>query len=69
MLAEQLLNEIRNIATMRWTIAAHADVLLCSFGGMLRVPSSSKDLFRIKSEGACASYFNYGRAAKAKSDD
>jgi hydrogenase expression/formation protein HypD len=32
-------------------IAALPDVIFCSFGDMLRVPGSSKDLFRIKSEG------------------
>ncbi len=32
-------------------IAARPDVIFCSFGDMLRVPGSSQDLFRIKSEG------------------
>lgn len=32
-------------------IAAMPNVLFCSFGDMLRVPGSSKDLFRVKSEG------------------
>jgi hydrogenase expression/formation protein HypD len=32
-------------------IAARPDVVFCSFGDMLRVPGSSLDLFRIKSEG------------------
>jgi hydrogenase expression/formation protein HypD len=32
-------------------IAALPNVIFCSFGDMLRVPGSSKDLFRIKSEG------------------
>jgi hydrogenase expression/formation protein HypD len=32
-------------------IAARADVIFCSFGDMIRVPGSSTDLFRIKSEG------------------
>jgi len=32
-------------------IAARQDVIFCSFGDMLRVPGSSQDLFRIKSEG------------------
>ncbi|MCX5042146.1 hydrogenase formation protein HypD [Aldersonia sp. NBC_00410] len=32
-------------------IASRPDVIFCSFGDMLRVPGSSKDLFRIKSEG------------------
>jgi hydrogenase expression/formation protein HypD len=32
-------------------IAARPGVIFCSFGDMLRVPGSSKDLFRIKSEG------------------
>lgn len=32
-------------------IAAKPGVIFCSFGDMLRVPGSSKDLFRIKSEG------------------
>ena len=32
-------------------IAARPDVIFCSFGDMLRVPGSSKDLFRVKSEG------------------
>ena len=33
-------------------IASRADVIFCSFGDMLRVPGSGKDLFRVKSEGA-----------------
>ncbi|MFE3099062.1 hydrogenase formation protein HypD [Nocardia tengchongensis] len=32
-------------------IAAQPGVIFCSFGDMLRVPGSSKDLFRVKSEG------------------
>jgi hydrogenase expression/formation protein HypD len=32
-------------------IAASPDVIFCSFGDMLRVPGSDRDLFRIKSEG------------------
>ncbi len=32
-------------------IAAHPGVIFCSFGDMLRVPGSNKDLFRVKSEG------------------
>jgi hydrogenase expression/formation protein HypD len=32
-------------------IAARPDVIFCSFGDMLRVPGSGRDLFRIKSEG------------------
>lgn len=32
-------------------IAARPGVIFCSFGDMLRVPGSEKDLFRIKSEG------------------
>ena len=32
-------------------IASRPDVIFCSFGDMLRVPGSSKDLFRVKSEG------------------
>ncbi len=32
-------------------IAALPNVIFCSFGDMLRVPGSSKDLFRVKSEG------------------
>jgi hydrogenase expression/formation protein HypD len=32
-------------------IATQADVILCSFGDMLRVPGSQKDLFAIKGEG------------------
>lgn len=32
-------------------IAAQPGVIFCSFGDMLRVPGSDKDLFRIKSEG------------------
>ncbi len=32
-------------------IAARPNVIFCSFGDMLRVPGSDKDLFRIKSEG------------------
>ncbi|WP_280233353.1 hydrogenase formation protein HypD [Nocardia cyriacigeorgica] len=32
-------------------IAAQPEVIFCSFGDMLRVPGSSQDLFRIKSQG------------------
>ena len=32
-------------------IASRPDVIFCSFGDMLRVPGSGRDLFRIKSEG------------------
>jgi len=32
-------------------IAAKPGVIFCSFGDMLRVPGSSQDLFRVKSEG------------------
>ncbi len=32
-------------------IAAQPEVIFCSFGDMLRVPGSHKDLFRVKSEG------------------
>ncbi|MCB9077961.1 MAG: hydrogenase formation protein HypD [Anaerolineaceae bacterium] len=32
-------------------VAARPNVIFCSFGDMLRVPGSEKDLFRIKSEG------------------
>lgn len=32
-------------------IAARPDVIFCSFGDMIRVPGSAKDLFRVKSEG------------------
>ncbi len=32
-------------------IASRPNVIFCSFGDMLRVPGSTKDLFRIKSEG------------------
>jgi hydrogenase expression/formation protein HypD len=32
-------------------IAAMPNVIFCSFGDMLRVPGSEKDLFRVKSEG------------------
>jgi hydrogenase expression/formation protein HypD len=32
-------------------IAGRADVIFCSFGDMLRVPGSKKDLFTVKSEG------------------
>jgi hydrogenase expression/formation protein HypD len=32
-------------------IAARPEVIFCSFGDMLRVPGSDKDLFRVKSEG------------------
>jgi hydrogenase expression/formation protein HypD len=32
-------------------IAARPDVIFCSFGDMLRVPGSGRDLFRIKSQG------------------
>jgi hydrogenase expression/formation protein HypD len=32
-------------------IAALPDVIFCSFGDMLRVPGSERDLFRVKSEG------------------
>ena len=33
-------------------IAARPDVVFCSFGDMLRVPGSDKDLFRVKSAGS-----------------
>ena len=33
-------------------LARRPGVILCSFGDMLRVPGSGKDLFRVKSEGA-----------------
>ena len=33
------------------TIAARHEVILCSFGDMLRVPGSQRDLFAVKSEG------------------
>lgn len=33
-------------------IAAHQDVIFCSFGDMLRVPGSNGDLFTLKSQGA-----------------
>src|SRR6478609_7127455 len=32
-------------------IAARPDVIFCSFGDMLRVPGSEKDLFQVKSQG------------------
>jgi hydrogenase expression/formation protein HypD len=32
-------------------IASSPDVIFCSFGDMLRVPGTDRDLFRIKSEG------------------
>ncbi len=32
-------------------IASRPDVIFCSFGDMIRVPGSTTDLFRIKSEG------------------
>ena len=32
-------------------IAARPDVIFCSFGDMLRVPGSDRDLFRVKSDG------------------
>lgn len=32
-------------------LASRPDVILCSFGDMLRVPGSSEDLFRVKSRG------------------
>jgi hydrogenase expression/formation protein HypD len=32
-------------------IASRPDVIFCSFGDMVRVPGSEKDLFRVKSEG------------------
>lgn len=32
-------------------IASHPGVIFCSFGDMLRVPGSEKDLFQVKSEG------------------
>ena len=32
-------------------IASQPDVVFCSFGDMIRVPGSEKDLFRVKSEG------------------
>jgi hydrogenase expression/formation protein HypD len=33
-------------------VAARAEVIFCSFGDMLRVPGSTKDLLTVKSEGA-----------------
>jgi hydrogenase expression/formation protein HypD len=33
------------------TLAARPDVILCSFGDMLRVPGSGRDLFAVKAEG------------------
>ena len=33
------------------SVAARPDVIFCSFGDMLRVPGSGKDLFRVKSAG------------------
>ena len=33
-------------------IAARPEVIFCSFGDMLRVPGSERDLFQVKSEGA-----------------
>ncbi len=33
------------------SIASRPEVIFCSFGDMLRVPGSAKDLFRVKSEG------------------
>ncbi|MFE2294701.1 hydrogenase formation protein HypD [Streptomyces sp. NPDC059452] len=33
-------------------IASRPDVIFCSFGDMLRVPGSGRDLFQVKSEGA-----------------
>jgi len=33
------------------SIAARPEVIFCSFGDMLRVPGSEKDLFRVRSEG------------------
>ena len=33
-------------------IASRPEVILCSFGDMLRVPGSAKDLLKVKSEGA-----------------
>jgi len=33
------------------SLAARPDVILCSFGDMLRVPGSSRDLFAVKAEG------------------
>ncbi|MEU7423003.1 hydrogenase formation protein HypD [Streptomyces sp. NPDC040750] len=33
-------------------IASRPDVIFCSFGDMLRVPGSGRDLFKVKSEGA-----------------
>src|SRR5947207_8237037 len=32
-------------------IAARPDVIFCSFGDMLRVPGTDRDLFRVRSEG------------------
>ncbi|HEX9834300.1 MAG TPA: hydrogenase formation protein HypD, partial [Mycobacterium sp.] len=32
-------------------IASRPDVIFCSFGDMLRVPGSEKDLFQVKSQG------------------
>lgn len=34
------------------TVAARSDVIFCSFGDMLRVPGTSRDLFSVKADGA-----------------
>ncbi|MFF0683361.1 hydrogenase formation protein HypD [Streptomyces tendae] len=41
-----------NVIDKALDIAARSDVVFCSFGDMLRVPGSHRDLFRVKSEGA-----------------
>ncbi len=40
-----------NVIDQALAIASLPDVIFCSFGDMLRVPGSEKDLFRVKSEG------------------
>ncbi len=40
-----------NVIDRALAIAAHPEVIFCSFGDMLRVPGSSGDLFRVKGSG------------------
>ncbi|MFE1046220.1 hydrogenase formation protein HypD [Streptomyces olivaceus] len=41
-----------NVIDKALDIASRSDVVFCSFGDMLRVPGSRRDLFRVKSAGA-----------------
>jgi len=49
-------------------IAAIPDVIFCSFGDMLRVPGTGKDLFSVKAKGGRSSYrlFTFGCSQNCK---